>query len=116
MRNCPSCNERVALHTGVTVVDGRLVEIGSGPKIDVKERQEWYSSLLWIAKQKNLRDGWAAHSYKEKFGAWPKNLRVRAKKPSDAVVEYTKQRREEYLKRIAVPVASAAPEVHEVTA
>jgi superfamily II DNA or RNA helicase len=115
MRNCPSCNERVALHTGVTVVDGRLVEIGSGPKIDVKERQEWYSSLLWIAKQKNLRDGWAAHSYKEKFGAWPKNLRVRAKKPSDAVVEYTKQRREEYLKRIAVPVA-AAPEVHEVTA
>jgi superfamily II DNA or RNA helicase len=115
MRNCPSCNERVPLDTGVTVVDGRLVEIGSGPKIDMKERQDWYSGFLWLARQKNLKDGWAANSYREKFGDWPRHLRVRAKAPSEAVVEYAKQRREEYLKRIAVPVAVPAPQ-EEVTA
>jgi superfamily II DNA or RNA helicase len=115
MRNCPSCNERVPLNTGVTVVDGRLVEIGSGPKIDMKERQDWYSGFLWLARQKNLKDGWAANSYREKFGDWPRHLRVRAKTPSEAVVEYAKQRREEYLKRIAVPVAVPAPQ-EEVSA
>jgi DNA repair protein RadD len=113
LRNCPSCNERVALNTGVTVVDGRLVEIGSGPKIDMKERQEWYSGFLWLAKQQNKRDGWAAHSYRERFGAWPSKLRVRAKKPSEAVVEYAKQRRAEYLAKVAVPVAVPAPEVEQ---
>jgi superfamily II DNA or RNA helicase len=109
LRNCPSCNERVALVTGVTVVDGRLVEIGSGPKIDMKERQEWFSGFLWLAKQKNLKDGWAAYSYKEKFGEWPKHLRARAKKPSEAVAEYAKQRRAEYLAKVAVPVAVPPP-------
>lgn len=113
-RNCPSCNERVPLHTGVTTVDGRLVEIGSGPKIDMKERQDFYSGLLWIAKQKNLKDGWAAYRYKDRFGAFPRNLRVRAKKPTEAVIEYTKQQRAEYLAKMAVPVA--APAHMEVTA
>jgi DNA repair protein RadD len=96
-RKCPACQERVALYPGVTVVAGRLVEIGSGPKINTKERQDWYSGLLWIARRGNLKDGWAAHSYKEKFGEWPKDLRVRGKQPSDAVKDFVKQRRKEYL-------------------
>jgi superfamily II DNA or RNA helicase len=115
-RSCPVCKERVALDTKVTVVDGRLVEMGSGPKIDMKERQDFYSGLLWLAKQKNLRDGWAAHMYRDRFSTWPRNLRVRAKKPSDAVIEYAKRSREEYLKRTAVPVAAPAPEHQEATA
>lgn len=96
LRNCPSCNERVALNTGVTVVDGRLVEIGSGPKIDMKERQDFYSALLWIAKKKNLKDGYAAFGFKERFGVWPNKLRVRAKAPSDAILEWDKQRYQAY--------------------
>ena len=96
-RKCPSCSERVALYPGVTVVAGRLVEIGSGPKINTKERQDWYSGLLWMARKGNLKDGWAAHSYKARFGEWPKNLRVRGKQPSEAVKEFVKQRRKEYL-------------------
>lgn len=96
-RKCPSCQERYALNPGVTVIDGRLVEMGSGPKVNTKERQDWYSGLLWIARKQRMRDGFAAFSYKEKFGEWPKNLRVRAKQPSDAVKEFVAQRRKEYL-------------------
>lgn len=109
LRNCPSCNERVALNTGVTVVDGRLVEIGSGPKIDMRERQEWYSGFLWMAKQKNIKDGWAAFRYKEKFGTWPNKLRARAKRPTDAMVEFDKQAYERY--RMSKP-----PQREEVSA
>lgn len=96
-RRCPACSERVALYPGVTVVAGRLVEIGSGPKINTKERQDFYSGLLWIARRAGHKDGFAAISYKEKFGEWPKNLRVRGKQPSEAVKEFVKQRRKEFL-------------------
>ena len=66
-------------------------------KINTKERQDWYSGLLWMARKGNLKDGWAAHSYKAKFGEWPKNLRVRGKQPSEAVKDFVKQRRKEYI-------------------
>ena len=96
-RSCPSCMEKVSLSPGVTVVAGRLVEIGSGPKVNTKELQDWYSGLLWMARKGNLKDGWAAHSYKAKFGEWPKNLRLRGKQPSEAVKDFVKQRRKEYI-------------------
>lgn len=98
-RSCPVCHERLSLDTGVTMVEGRLVEIGSGPKIDTRKQQEWYSGLLWIARRSNRKDGWAAYSYKEKFGDWPRGLRTRGKKPSDEVTEFVRERRKEYLHR-----------------
>jgi len=95
-RACPACKERVPLNPGVTVVDGRLVELGSGPKVNVKERQEWYSGLLWIARKGNMKDGWAAFRYKDKFGVWPNGLKVRGRQPSDEVKEFVKKQRLEY--------------------
>jgi DNA repair protein RadD len=97
-RACPVCKERVPLNPGVTVVDGRLVEIGSGPKRDTKAQQDFYSGLLWIARRSNKKDGWAAYSYREKYGDWPKNLRVRGKQPSDEVKQFVRDRHKEYLK------------------
>jgi superfamily II DNA or RNA helicase len=97
-RACPVCQERVALNPGVTVVNGRLVEMGSGPKVNMKERQDWYSGLLHIARKSNMKDGFAAFSYREKFGEWPpKGLRARARQPSEEVREFVKQRRKQYL-------------------
>lgn len=97
-RSCPSCNERIALNPGVKVLDGRLVEIGSGPKINNKERQDWYSELLWIARKSGFKEGWVAHNFHEKFGEWPKNMRSRGKSPSEEVRVFVKQKRKEYLK------------------
>jgi superfamily II DNA or RNA helicase len=108
-RACPVCKERVPLNSGVTVVDGRLVEIGSGPKRDTKAQQDFYSGLLWIARRSNKKDGWAAYSYKERYGEWPKNLRVRGKQPSDDVKQFVKDRHKEYL-------ASKQPDRTEMTA
>lgn len=108
-RACPVCKERVPLNPGVVTVDGRLVEFGSGPKVNVKERQEFYSGLLWLARKGNLKDGWAAYRYKDKFGDWPKNLKVRGRQPSDEVKAFVKQQRKEYL-------SSKAPAPVEVSA
>ncbi|UAN58885.1 DEAD/DEAH box helicase [Serratia sp. JSRIV004] len=43
------------------------------------EKQAWWSQIKYyqhqrILKGKPLSDGWAAHTYKEKFGTWPKGL------------------------------------------
>lgn len=96
-RKCPTCFEKVPLSPGVTVVKGRLVEIGSGPKIDVKERQRWYSAFLWHARKCGMKDGWAAVQYREKFGVWPRDLRVQGKVPPKEIQEYLANQRKEYL-------------------
>lgn len=38
-------------------------------------RQQWYSAFLKIAHNKGRHPGWAAHSFKAKFGCWPDGLR-----------------------------------------
>jgi superfamily II DNA or RNA helicase len=114
LRACPVCHERVPLNTRVTVVDGRLVELGSGPKVDAKLQQDWYSGLLYIARHNNWKDGFAARAYKEKFGVWPKGLRVRGKAPSEEIRAFVKERRQEYIKNLP-PKPVPAPET-EMTA
>ena len=35
------------------------------------EQQIWWSALLGLAYRKGRKKGWAAHTFKRKFGAWP---------------------------------------------
>lgn len=101
VRSCPTCHERMPLHSGVTTKDGRLVEIGSGQKVN-KEHQRWYSELLHVARSKNMKDGWVTFRFMEKFGEKPKGLKKRAKTDiSPEVKEFVKVQREQYLERVA---------------
>jgi superfamily II DNA or RNA helicase len=38
---------------------------------DAAARERFHAMLLWIANERSYKPGWAAHKYKEKFGAWP---------------------------------------------
>jgi superfamily II DNA or RNA helicase len=38
---------------------------------DPAARAQWHAMLLWIASERSYKPGWAAHKYKEKFGAFP---------------------------------------------
>jgi superfamily II DNA or RNA helicase len=97
LRACPACKERLPLHPGVTVKDGRLVEIGSGPKVN-KEHQRWYSELLYTARSKGMKDGWAAFAFRDKFGTFPTGLKTRSKTTvSDEVKAFVGEQRKQYL-------------------
>jgi DNA repair protein RadD len=98
-RACPNCGERVEHQHNVRMIDGRLVEIGSNYKANEKERQMWYSGFLWLAKKRNLSNGWAAHRFREKFGVWPDGLRVQARKPSEAIIDADKKQYAAYRER-----------------
>src|ERR1019366_1982351 len=93
---CPACGAALAAQSTVLVEDGELVEYGSGKKgkpATHATKQEWYSGLLHMAEAQGNKEGWAAHTYKEKFGVWPKNLIRKAAYPSVEVKNYVVSRR-----------------------
>ena len=37
----------------------------------LEEKRRFHIQLLWIAKERSRKPGWAAYTYKDKFAAWP---------------------------------------------
>lgn len=63
------------------------------------ERQEWYAQLRGYQLAKNKSDGWLAHAYKDKFGAYPNDMRnVLPMKVGPEVSNYIKAKAIRYAK------------------
>ena len=73
MHECPACGFAPQKRDTVEVADGELRRLKRARQ-DALSKQQVYSQLLWIAKQRNHKTGWAAHKYKTCFGVWPRNL------------------------------------------
>ena len=83
---CPSCGSlwiagfSACFHCGyekplkgISTQPGELQElVGSVSK--VPEQQTFYGELIYYGRLRGYKDGWAAHKYKEKYGAFPKGL------------------------------------------
>ena len=86
-RGCQSCGWRPRPRAqAVNVRDGVLGEVGRDREAHAKpeNRRLFYCRLLWIARDRSYREGWAAHQYKRKFGAWPKWKGLAPITPDDA--------------------------------
>ena len=103
---CPSCGFAPEQRSEITPADGELIEITAPRPATFAERQAWYSGLLWIARVKGYRDGWAAHKYRERFGCWPEpQLLKQPAEPSAAICNWVRSRQIAYAKaRQKVPV------------
>ena len=78
---CPDCQTPVENYgKDVDVDDADLEELK--PKT-VNRTTDWglkrmfMGALRWYCKQKGYKDGWAVHSYKDFFGVWPNDERVK---------------------------------------
>jgi hypothetical protein len=40
----------------------------------LSENQKFYSELIYFARLRGYKEGWAAHKYKEKYGVYPRGL------------------------------------------
>ena len=93
-KDCPSCGFVFPQpQSDVEIIDGELVELGpkgERGKATKDEKQVFYSGLLWIAKDRNYSQGWAAHKYKSKFGVWPRGLDAVTRFPDANVFNYVK--------------------------
>jgi hypothetical protein len=84
---CPACSalwvwpDRVCGECGyerpvkqILNVAGELTELETTKREVLTENQKFYSELIYFARLRGYKEGWAAHKYKEKYGAYPRGL------------------------------------------
>lgn len=87
----------------VDVIDGDLGEVNRRrivtPAYETQvERDRFYQELLWVARDRGYKPGWAAYKYKEKFGGWPSKRFLIPVEPSDEVRRWVRSRQIAYAK------------------
>jgi DNA repair protein RadD len=79
---CSCCGAPMHARTEVESVDGELVELGShrsGERApDIAEKAAFFGELRGHAQIRGYAEGWAPYKYRERFGAWPNDPRIRA--------------------------------------
>ena len=78
-RACPSCGyELVPMGQAVPVHEADLKEVKKANRdTDWEDKVAFMKGLRAYARQKGFKEGWAAHAYKQKFGVWPNDARVK---------------------------------------
>ena len=56
--------------------------------------------LNWYMEHKGWSSGRAAHTYKEKFGVWPRGLHSQPKMPTAEVEKFIQKRLRAYINKI----------------
>ena len=84
-RICPSCGAPIRAKTEVESAEGDLVEFGSrrtgSHAPSIADKISFHGELLWIARERGHKPGWVGFKFKERFGAWPNDPRVRSAIP-----------------------------------
>jgi DNA repair protein RadD len=96
---CPCCGAPVLTRMTVAHEPGELIEFGSlrTGKVEptVAEKAIFFAELRGYAEARGYAEGWLAHKYREKFGVWPNDPRIRswpALSPSLATRNWIKSR------------------------
>jgi superfamily II DNA or RNA helicase len=108
LRECPECMAVMFEGRGCAVCgwkprpkpqsfdvrEGVLGEVGHDRKAHAKaeDRRDFLAQLKWIARERNYRDGWISHKYRQRFGAWPQWRDVTPKAPTDATRSWVRSR------------------------
>jgi DNA repair protein RadD len=83
-RKCPSCGSPIHARTEVEAVDGELIELGSrrSGQPSIEDKAAFFGELKGHATLRGYNDGWASHKYRERFGVWPNDPRIRCAAPA----------------------------------
>jgi superfamily II DNA or RNA helicase len=85
-KTCSCCGAPIRARTDVESVDGEPVELSarrSGVRVpEVAEKAAFFGELQGYAQVRGYSEGWASHKYRERFGVWPNDPRIRSAKPA----------------------------------
>ncbi|WP_315710010.1 DEAD/DEAH box helicase [Brenneria uluponensis] len=102
---CPKCGFKPLAGEDVdTDRSRRLTKVSkTKEKITSEMKQSWWSQILFYQRirstqGKPVSDGWCSHTYRKKFGAWPKGLHRTPQEMSPEVMNYIKSLRIAYAK------------------
>jgi len=88
---CGNCGHEKRLKQVLNVA-GELHELGMTSRQALVENQNFYSELLYYAKARDYKEGWAAFKYKEKYGYWPNGLQKTTRPTSVTTANFIKSR------------------------
>ena len=78
VHKCPSCGFVPERQSSIEECDGELVQLNGKRKdqadITDHSRQDVYSMLLWVQRDRGYKPGYAAAKYKARYGNWPRGL------------------------------------------
>lgn len=99
---CQECgNDLPRKSPKVTAVEGELAELGKEPEPhSLVEKYNWYSQLLGHVRARGYKTGWAAWTFKDKFGHFPiwQPDEVPPKAPGQTVARYIRHKNIRYAK------------------
>jgi DNA repair protein RadD len=88
---CGACGYEKPIKA-VASVPGELQELQANGDKSRQINQDFYSELIYFARMRGYKEGWAAYKYKEKFGVMPRGLTTAPKAPSQATVRWVQSR------------------------
>ncbi len=110
---CPACkafwpsNSDTCICCGFVRVKLNIVQETAGSLQELKgamssaNKQEFWSMLQWYVLHTGKKPGWAAHSFREKFGAYPRGLNNTVVEPSIDVASYVDKKTKNYVRRLS---------------
>ena len=98
-RICPYCGNERKPFSGVETVDGELVELtGKALPPTKEEKERWMRGLMWIARNRGYKEGWAARKYRDKFGVWPQGVSRAPQSPDKDIRNWVRAKQIAYAK------------------
>ena len=101
---CPACGFETVSKCDVECADGDLVPLTRGTKtkglkaLEEIGRTSVYHQLLWIARDRQYKDGWAAMKYKDAFGCWPNGIGKDPEDPCSSVLSWVRSQQIKWAK------------------
>ena len=92
---CLNCGHVRESRNQIFSVPGELQELGPTAKAD---KQTWWGMCYWMVTFHGWSSGRAAHTYREKFGAWPRGLEDKLIAPSPEFDKFVRAKLIRYLK------------------
>jgi late competence protein required for DNA uptake (superfamily II DNA/RNA helicase) len=95
---CYSCGYVRERKNKVSAVAGEMQELTGA--MSRESKQEFWSGLQWYVHHQGWSPGRAAHTYKEKFGVWPRNLSDASITPTPETVKFIDSRIKAYIRKM----------------
>ncbi len=95
---CTHCGHVREKKNKVEVEAGVLQELTGA--MTREDKQAWWSQLQWYVRNQGWSSGRAAHTYRDKFGVWPRGLHDTPTPPSHDVVKFVDNKIKAYIRKI----------------
>lgn len=95
---CTHCGHVREKKNKVQVEAGVLQELTGA--MTREDKQLWWSQIQWYVRNQGWSSGRAAHTYRDKFGVWPRGLNDTPTPPTPEVAKFIDGKLKEYIRMI----------------